>query len=283
MVANPQQYMHQTIHTINKKSDSRLTVKEGRDAKSLDATQNWSICNTNEFVSTYVDGMISFQWSRCGLYMSFIISNRIWRVVLIIRDGNTPAGKGENDGHPRFRRVRVVKLIEGNNVMICDCGYFQQDGLSCIHIFQVNGDICLTGCDTRWCKSYNYRFGWIPRYTQKMSQIINRVKEVDVPFVASPPTITAPVYTNCTDSFYFRWVMKAPSPAMMDECFPERLNNDSDDEFDYYCIDDGDMVGEYAFLFTPQQLTTEYAAAIQLATTPQTINHPYHFHLEAYK
>jgi hypothetical protein len=42
------------------------------------------------------------------------------------------------------------------------------------------------------------------------------------------------------------------------------------------------MAGEYASLFTPQQSTTEYAAAIQLATIPQTINHPYRFHLEAY-
>jgi hypothetical protein len=43
------------------------------------------------------------------------------------------------------------------------------------------------------------------------------------------------------------------------------------------------MAGEYVSLFTPQQSTTEYAPAIQLATAPQTINHPYRFHLEAYK
>jgi hypothetical protein len=43
------------------------------------------------------------------------------------------------------------------------------------------------------------------------------------------------------------------------------------------------VADEYVSLFTPQQSTTEYAAAIQLATTPQIINHPYRFHLEAYK
>jgi hypothetical protein len=36
-------------------------------------------------------------------------------------------------------------------------------------------------------------------------------------------------------------------------------------------------------LFPPQQSTTEYAAAIHLATMSQTINRPYHFHVEAYK
>jgi hypothetical protein len=46
--------------------------------------------------------------------------------------------------------------------------------------------------------------------------------------------------------------MKAHSPAMMDECFPERLDDDSDDEFDYDFIDAGEMAGEYASLFTPQ-------------------------------
>jgi hypothetical protein len=40
MVLNPQQHMHQSVHTINKKSNSRSTVKEGHDAKNLDATQN---------------------------------------------------------------------------------------------------------------------------------------------------------------------------------------------------------------------------------------------------
>jgi hypothetical protein len=88
---------------------------------------------------------------------------------------------------------------------------------------------------------------------------------------------------NCTDSFYIDWAMKPPTPVMMDECFPERLDGNSDDEFDYDFIDDGEMAGEYASLFAPQQSTTEYAAAIQLTTTPQTINHPYRFHLEAYK
>jgi hypothetical protein len=156
-------------------------------------------------------------------------------------------------------------------------------GLPFRHIFHVKGELCFTKCDIRWYKSFNYHFGWIPRYKQKISQSINRVKEVGVSRVASPTTITAPVYTNCTASFYFDWVMKAPNPVMMDECFPERLDDDSDDEFEYYFIDDDEMAGEYATLFTPQQSTTEYAATIQLATTPQTINHPYRFHLEAYK
>jgi hypothetical protein len=42
-------------------------------------------------------------------------------------------------------------------------------------------------------------------------------------------------------------------------------------------------VGEYASLFSSQQSTTEYSAAIKLATTPQSTNNPHHFHLEAYK
>jgi hypothetical protein len=77
--------------------------------------------------------------------------------------------------------------------------------------------------------------------------------------------------------------MKAPSPVMMDECFSERLDDDSDDEFDYNFTRDGEMAGEYDSLFNPQQSTTEYAVAIQLATAQKTINHPYRFHLEAYK
>jgi hypothetical protein len=31
----------------------------------------------------------------------------------------------------------------------------------------------------------------------------------------------------------------------------QRLGNDSDDKFDYDFIDDGEMAGEYASLFTP--------------------------------
>jgi hypothetical protein len=58
---------------------------------------------------------------------------------------------------------------------------------------------------------------------------------------------------NCTDSFYFDWVMKAPTPAMMDEFFPERLDNDSDHKFDYAFIGDGEVAGEYASLFAPRK------------------------------
>jgi hypothetical protein len=112
----------------------------------------------------------------------------------------------------------VVVWIEGHkhNVLFSDWGYFHLVGLSFSHTFHVKQEICLTGCDILWYKSYTYHFGWIPRYTQKIIQIINHVKEVGAPFVASPPTITSPIYTNCTDSFYVDWAMKAPTPVMMD-------------------------------------------------------------------
>jgi hypothetical protein len=124
----------------------------------------------------------------------------------------------------------------------------------------------------------------IPRYTQKVCQIINRVKVVGVPFFASPPIIVSAVYTNCTDSFPPDWVMKAQSPVMMDEPFPVRQEEDSVEEF-YYSLanDSSPVVGEYTSLFSSQQSTTEYPAAIQLATIPQSTNNPYRFHLEAYK
>jgi hypothetical protein len=105
MVVNPQQHIHQTVHTINKKSNSRFTVKEGHDANNLDATHNWFIINTYECVSKYAEGRISFQWSQPCLYMIIIISSRIWRVMPIISDGDEPAVRGENDVHPRRRRV----------------------------------------------------------------------------------------------------------------------------------------------------------------------------------
>jgi hypothetical protein len=122
--------MYQIIHTINKKSNSRFTMNEGHDATHLDVAQNWSVTNTNEFVSKYTEGMISFKWSRRGLCMSIIISSRVWWTTMIIHDGDAPAVKGKNDVHPWFRRLRVVEWIEGHNVLICDCGYFHQVGLS---------------------------------------------------------------------------------------------------------------------------------------------------------
>jgi hypothetical protein len=38
MVMNPQQHMHQAVHTINNTYNSRFTVKEGSDANNLDTT-----------------------------------------------------------------------------------------------------------------------------------------------------------------------------------------------------------------------------------------------------
>jgi hypothetical protein len=103
MVVNHQQHMHQNVHTINKKSNSRFTVKEGHNTNNLDATQNWSLIKTNEFISKYADRMIAFQWNKHGLYMSIIITSIIWWVMLIIGDNDKPAVKSENNVHPRFR------------------------------------------------------------------------------------------------------------------------------------------------------------------------------------
>jgi hypothetical protein len=78
--------------------------------------------------------------------------------------------------------------------------------------------------------------------------------------------------------------MKAQSPVMMDESFPLRLEEDIEEEFYYNLANESSPVmGEYSSLFTSQQSTAEYAAAIQFATTPQSTNNPYLFHLEAYK
>jgi hypothetical protein len=146
--------------------------------------------------------MIIFQWNKCSLYMSIRIRNRAWWVMLIIGNNNNPSDKGEKHIHPRFRRVRVIQWAEGHNVLICNCGYFHRIGLPCGHLFHVKGNIYLTDCGIRWYNSYNYHFGRVLRYTQQVSHIINRVKVVGVPFIASPPTIMSEVYTNCTDSFF---------------------------------------------------------------------------------
>jgi hypothetical protein len=63
----------------------------------MDATK------TNEFISKYAEGMITFQWNKPCLYMSIRTSSRIWWVILIIGDNDKPAVKVENNIHPRFQ------------------------------------------------------------------------------------------------------------------------------------------------------------------------------------
>jgi hypothetical protein len=95
MVANPQQHMYQEVHTINKKSNSRFTVKEGHAAKNLDVTQKWSATKTNLFISKYAEGVIAFQWNKRSLYMIIRISSRTWRVMLISGNNDKPSTKCE--------------------------------------------------------------------------------------------------------------------------------------------------------------------------------------------
>jgi hypothetical protein len=228
MVVNPQQHMYQAVHTISKKSNYRFTVTEGHNAKNLDATQHWSATKTKLFISKYAEGVIAFQWIKSSLYMRIIISSRTWWVVLITGNNNKPSNKGEKEFHPRFRQVRAIQWVEGHNVLICNCGYFNRIGLPCGHLFHVKRNISLTYCGIRWYKSYNYHFGRIPRYTQQVCQIINRAKVVGVPFFASPPTIVSAVYTNCTNYVFSDWATKAQSPVMMDDPFPVRQEEDSE-------------------------------------------------------
>jgi hypothetical protein len=84
MVVNHQQHMHQTVHTINKKLNSRFTVKEVHYTNNLDASHSWYVTNTNEFVSKYAEGIIAFQWNKYSLYIIIRITSRIWWVMLII-------------------------------------------------------------------------------------------------------------------------------------------------------------------------------------------------------
>jgi hypothetical protein len=72
--------------------------------------------------------------------------------------------------------------------------------------------------------------------------------------------------------------MKAQSPVMMDEFFPVRLEEDSEEEFYYNLANESSpAVGEYSSQPMSQQSKAE------LTTTPQSTNNPYRFHLEAYK
>jgi hypothetical protein len=63
-------------------------------------------------------------------------------------------------------------------------------------------NISLTDCDIQWYKSYNYHLKRIPWYPHQVSQILDLVKVVVIPFVASPPTIVSAVYKNCTNSLF---------------------------------------------------------------------------------
>jgi hypothetical protein len=58
-------------------------------------------------------------------------------------------------------------------------------------------------------------------------------------------------------------VRKAQSPVMMDDPFPVRQEEYSEEEF-YYGLANysSPVVGEYASLFSSQQSTTQYAATI---------------------
>jgi hypothetical protein len=78
MVVNTQQHINQAVHTINKKSNSRCTVKEGHDAKNIGATKNWSTTKTKLCMSKYAEGIIAFQWKERSPYMSIRISSRTW-------------------------------------------------------------------------------------------------------------------------------------------------------------------------------------------------------------
>jgi hypothetical protein len=65
------------------------------------------------------------------------------------------------------------------------------------------------------------------------------------------------VYTNCTDFVVVDWVMKAQYPVMMDESFPVRLEEDSEEEFYHNLANESSpVVVEYVSQFASQQLTT---------------------------
>jgi hypothetical protein len=42
----------------------------------------------------------------------------------------------------RFSRVRRVEMLEGTNILLCSCMYFERTGIPCRHLMNVLDSIC---------------------------------------------------------------------------------------------------------------------------------------------
>jgi hypothetical protein len=56
--------------------------------------------------------------------------------------GDTADVLNPGDAIPRFSRVRRVEMLEGTNILLCSCMYFERTGIPCRHIMNALDTIC---------------------------------------------------------------------------------------------------------------------------------------------
>jgi hypothetical protein len=89
----------------------------------------------------------------------------------------------------------------------------------CRHCYHITDAIESTYCEIIWWDSFRYHFGKSIEYTRMAARIINSKKK-GIPYTPNVKRITQPLYTNCDDSFIFKWIMQRPMPILVTDALP---------------------------------------------------------------
>jgi hypothetical protein len=115
------------------------------------------------------------------------------------------------------------------------------------------------------------------------ARIINSKKLV-IPYTPDVKKVTQPVYSNCADSFVFKWIMQSPIPILFTDALPVRkgggsLSEDSADSFEVHFDPN---YSEYDLMANMQYKETTYSQELKLATSPvSNVFMPYRYHMES--
>jgi hypothetical protein len=125
--------LNATIKSITKTIDSAVTVS----TRPL-----WSRLPTSTKLTSKGKSRVTTQWQLRHEYTCEQVGDMCWHLLAKSTTKNPGDAADVLGPIQRFSRVRRVEMLEGTNILLCSCMYFERTGIPCRHLMNVLDSIC---------------------------------------------------------------------------------------------------------------------------------------------
>ena len=158
--------MAQSAHKMNEKRKHGINRKLKREANLISASSSSYATNVSNDVNPKALQWFYNIWKNKDSYVYMRVDYETWYVMRLHYDFDS-----ENNIMPIFKRVRIVKLINGC-YLCCSCNLYKIIGIGCVHIAAIVNEITVHFWHVMHYKSYNFYY-----LREGTSDVINNVYE----------------------------------------------------------------------------------------------------------
>jgi hypothetical protein len=142
----PQHSLDRCALILNQNAAMKSRTKRIDSAVTVSTRPLWSTLPTsNKLLTSKGESIVATQWQLRHEYICEQVGDRCWH-LLAKSTTTSPCDAADvlnlGDAIPCFSRVRRVEMLEGTNILLCSCMYFERTGIPCRHVMNVLDTIC---------------------------------------------------------------------------------------------------------------------------------------------